>query len=152
MSKVAAGAVAASTPIVAAFASQGEALISLALGLVGVLLSRMVFVDRQNAKLGRRQSLRETIPLTLVAMLIAGVVIIDRNFGFSAATFTGLGIGWTAIVLLDVIGKRILDPSSIVIQEAPNLLKPVPEDMVETTERIEQKALASPDSRGTRND
>lgn len=104
------------------------------------MLARTVFVDRQNAALGRRQTFRETLPLTLAAMLIAGVVIVDRDFGFSAATFTGLGIGWTAIVLLDVIGKRILralDPSSTVAQDAPNLLKPTPPDMSDALDRID---------------
>lgn len=113
-------------------------MISLALGLLGVLLARTVFLDRQNQKLGRRQTWRETIPLTLVAMLIAGVVIIDRQLGFSAATFAGLGIGWTAILILDVIGKKILDPASTIASLAPNLIKPTPEDMVDAIERIDR--------------
>lgn len=100
----------ASVPVTAALGHPGDAVISLILGLLGVLLARTVFVDRENRKLGRRQRLRETLPLTLTAMLISGVVIWDNQMGFSTAAFTGIGVGWTAILLLDVIGRRIIDP------------------------------------------
>ena len=41
-------------------------------------------------------------------MLIAGVVIWDRKTGLSMSVFIGLGVGWTAILLLDVIGAWML--------------------------------------------
>lgn len=82
-------------------------LVSLGLGLWGVVLARWVFVNRENRRLPRKQPWRETLPLTLVAMLIAAVIIHDRELGLSAAVFVGLGVGWTAVLLLDLFGERI---------------------------------------------
>ena len=93
--------------IVAAFKGVPDGLVSLAVGLWGVALARWVFVNRENRRLPRHQSWRETLPLTLVAALVASVVIIDRDLGLSAAAFTGLGVGWTAVLLLDLFGERI---------------------------------------------
>lgn len=85
-----------------------DGLVSLGVGLWGVVLARWVFVNRENRRLPRRQPWQETLPLTLVAMLIASVVIIDQELGLSAAAFTGLGVGWVAVLLLDVFGERIM--------------------------------------------
>lgn len=85
-----------------------DGIVSLGVGLWGVVLARWVFVNRENRRLPRRQELRETLPLTLVAMLITGVVVHDQNFGLSAAAFTGLGVGWAAVLLLDILGERIV--------------------------------------------
>jgi hypothetical protein len=85
-----------------------EGLVSLTVGLVGVWLARWVFVNREERRLGKRQSWRETLPLTLLAMLVTGVTILERGFGLSASAFTGLGVGWVAVVILDVFGARVL--------------------------------------------
>lgn len=106
--KAAASAVVASAPVTAMTSGTSEALLSVALGLMGVVLARTVFVDRENRKLQRKQSFRETAPLTAVAMLIAGVWIWDQKLGLSMAVFTGLGVGWVAILLLDILGKRVI--------------------------------------------
>lgn len=82
-------------------------LVSLSVGLWGVVLARWVFVNRENRLLPRRQGWRETLPVTLAAMLITSVVVHDRNLGLSAAAFTGLGVGWSAVLLLDLFGERI---------------------------------------------
>ncbi len=84
-----------------------DGLVSLTVGLWGVALARWVFVNRENRRLPRKQPWHETLPLTLVASLVAAVVIIDRDLGLSAAAFTGLGVGWAAVLLLDVLGDRI---------------------------------------------
>lgn len=84
-----------------------DGLVSLAVGLWGVVLARWVFVNRENRRLPRKQSWRETLPLTLVGMTVAGVIISDRQLGLSAAAFTGLGVGWSAVLLLDLFGERI---------------------------------------------
>lgn len=84
-----------------------DGLVSLGVGLIGVVLARWVFVNRENRLLPRRQPWRETLPLTLVAMLVTGVLVYDREFGLSMAAFTGLGVGWAAVLLLDVLGDRI---------------------------------------------
>ena len=96
-----------SSQIVAAFQSIPDGLVSLGVGLWGVVLARWVFVNRENRRLPRKQVWHETLPLTLVAMLVASVVILDRNLGLSAAAFVGLGVGWVAVLLLDVLGDRI---------------------------------------------
>ena len=88
--------------------SPSEAVISLVLGLAGVSLARQVFLNREKRTTGRAQGWRETLPLTLCAMLITGVIIWDRQLGFSMAVFTGLAVGWTAILLLGVLGSAVL--------------------------------------------
>ncbi len=93
--------------IVALVSSVPDGLVSLGVGLWGVVLARWVFVNRENRRLPRKQPWRETLPLTLVAMLITAVVVRDRDLGLSAAAFTGLGVGWAAVLLLDVLGERI---------------------------------------------
>lgn len=98
----------ASVPAAAALWGDADRWIALGLGLSGVVLARTVFIDRQNSRLKRKQSLRETLPLTGAAMLAAGAIIWDRQPTLSNATFLGLGIGWTAVVLLNMIGDRVL--------------------------------------------
>lgn len=93
--------------IVAAFQGIPSGLVSIGVGLWGVVLARWVFVNRENRRLPRHQSWHETLPLTLVAMLITTVLVHDRQFGISVAAFTGLGVGWAAVLLLDVLGERI---------------------------------------------
>lgn len=93
--------------IVAAFKGVPDGLVSLAVGLWAVMLARWVFVNRENRRLPRRQPWHETLPLTLVAMLVTAVLVIDRELSLSAAAFTGLGVGWSAVLLLDLFGDRI---------------------------------------------
>lgn len=115
----AATAVVASAPVTALTSGGLDAVLSLILGLIGVLLARTVFVDKENRRLKRKQGWRETLPLTLVALLIAGVWIWDRQLGLSAAVFTGLGVGWVAILMLDIIGKRAIDAVRLLLGADP---------------------------------
>lgn len=96
-------------PVWAATGAMDRAVISVVVGLFGVFLARTVFVDRENRRLQRKQSWRETWPVTGVAMLIAGVWIWDAKPSLSMAAFTGLGVGWVAVLLLDILGKRVTD-------------------------------------------
>lgn len=107
--EVATAAVMLSSGAVAGLSSVPSGLVSMAVGLIAVWLSRWVFVSRENRQLGRPQRWNDTLPLTLVAMLLTGVVVYDRNLGLSAAAFTGLGVGWAAVLLLDVLGERVLN-------------------------------------------
>ena len=84
-------------------------MVSVCVGLLGVFLARTVFIDRENRRLQRRQTWRETLPVTGTAMLIAGVWIWDSRPSLSIAAFTGLGVGWVAVILLDILGKRVAD-------------------------------------------
>jgi hypothetical protein len=85
-----------------------DGLASVGIGLWGVVLARWVFVNRENRALARPQSWRDTLPLTLTAMLITGVLVHEGELSLSGAAFTGLGVGWAAVLLLDVLGERIL--------------------------------------------
>ncbi len=101
-------AVVASTPITWAVSGPNDGLISLGLGLLGVLLARIIFVNRENRALGRVQSWWETLPITGAALLIAGGIIWDQHLLYSKAIFTGLGVGWGALVALNAISKAIV--------------------------------------------
>jgi hypothetical protein len=102
-----AGAVMAASQVVALFSSVPDGLVSLGVGLWGVALARWVFVNRENRRMNIPQNWRETLPLTLVAMLVAGVIIHDQQVGLSLAAFIGLGVGWAAVLILDILGERI---------------------------------------------
>ncbi len=106
--RAAEGAVFSAASATAALDSIPNALVALAIGLLGVALARWVFVNREARRLSRRESWRETLPLTLVAMLVAAVVIHDRQLGFSGSAFVGLGVGWAAVLLLDILGERVM--------------------------------------------
>ena len=94
--------------VVALIKDVPQGMVSLAVGLIGVALSRWVFVNREVRRTSQRQPWKETLPLTLVAMLVTGVLITDRQLSVSASAFLGLGVGWVAVLLLDVFGDRIL--------------------------------------------
>lgn len=82
-------------------------LVSIGVGLWGVALARWVFVNKENRRLPRRQGWSETLPVTLVGMTIAAAIIHEGRLGVSSAAFTGLGVGWSAVLLLDLFGERI---------------------------------------------
>lgn len=88
--------------------SAPDGIVSLAVGLLGVSLARWVFVNREVRRVGRKETISETLPLTLTAMLITAVIVYDRKLGLSSAAFTGLGVGWGAVLILDIIGERVL--------------------------------------------
>lgn len=104
-------AVVASSALPWIFNGPSDGLISLGLGLLGVLLARTIFVNRENRALGRRQPWRETLPITLAACLIAGGMIWDGHLLYSKAIFTGIAVGWTTIVVIDKI-SRFVNPGA----------------------------------------
>jgi hypothetical protein len=81
--------------------------ISILLGVLGVILARLVYVDAENKKLGRRQTVRETMPLTMVALLIAGPFIWKHRDAITVTPLLGLGIGWSALLLLKLAGTAV---------------------------------------------
>jgi F0F1-type ATP synthase assembly protein I len=101
-----AGAVLATAPVTLSLSDLPTTAVSLAVGLVGVWLARIVFVDRENRRLQRRQTWRQTAPVTGIAMLIVAAIVNDRHIGLSASAFLGLGVGWTTVLLLDIVGER----------------------------------------------
>jgi biotin transporter BioY len=112
-------AVAASAPISLATAGVHQTIVSLGVGLIGVWLARIVFVNRENRRLEKRSPLRETLPVTLAACLIAGAVIYDQHLGISASVFIGLATGWTTVVILELFGDRFVNSIRIFFGMAP---------------------------------
>lgn len=111
-----------------------QAALSLGIGMVGVALARTIFVVRENQRLKRVQPFRETLPLTLAAMLITGVIIWDRQLGISMAAFTGLGVGWVAVLLLDILGNRMIEVVRVLMGVKPE----VPNDMTDTLRKLDE--------------
>lgn len=112
-------AVAGVSGVLALVQSIPTGMVSLVVGMLGVALARWVFVNRQYRETSRTQRWNETVPLTLVAMLVAGVLIYDRRFGVSTSAFVGLGVGWTAVLLLDVLGDWILSKMKVLMSAGP---------------------------------
>lgn len=94
--------------LVALLQSVPDGLVSLAVGLLGVALARWIFVNREVRRTSQPQAWTEQLPLTLMAMLVTGVLIWDRQLGLSSSAFLGLGVGWVAVLLLDIFGDRVL--------------------------------------------
>ena len=113
------GAVVLSSQAVGLASSIPDGLISLAIGLLGVVLARWVFVNREQRRLGRKESWSETLPITLVGALVAGVIIWDRDLGFSSAAFVGLGVGWATVLILEVAGARISQAMQTLLGHEP---------------------------------
>ncbi len=111
--------VAASSGVIAATEGVPEAMISLSVGLLGVTLARWVFVNREHRSLPKPQRWNETLPLTLVAMLITGALIWDKNYSISMSAFIGLGVGWSAVVLLDVLGDWVIVRAKSIFSAGP---------------------------------
>lgn len=128
--------VAASAPVTAATAGLEQAMLSLGIGMVGVVLARTIFVVRENARLKRVQPHSETLPLTLAAMLIAGGIIWDRQLGISMAAFTGLGVGWVAVLLLDILGQRVIEVLRVILGVKADSAPPA--DMTDQLRKIDE--------------
>ena len=99
-------AVIAAAPVVGA--DTVHTLVSVAVGLVGVVLARAVFLTRQKRQTGHGEPWRDTLPMTLAAMLLTCVLIFDRHLDVSSAAVIGLGLGTVAVVMLDILGERAL--------------------------------------------
>lgn len=109
MNTQAVASAAALPAILATLGINAPELVNLGAGLVSVWVARLVFIDRENRRLQRRQAWRETVPVTLVAMLIAGAFIRQNDLSMASAIYTGLGVGWVAVVLLDLLGQKVTD-------------------------------------------
>lgn len=116
-------AVIATTPVPWIIGGSTEGLTSLALGLTAVFLARIVFVNKENRALGHKQPWRETLPITLLACLIAGGMIVDGHLLYSKAIGVGVGVGWTTIATINLISK-VVNPGA----SAPPPPDPPPTD------------------------
>lgn len=111
-------AVIASTPVPWIIGGSVEGFVSLALGLVAVFLARTVFINRENRALGYKQPLAETLPITLLACLIAGGMIVDGHLLYSKAIGIGVAVGWTTIATINLISK-VVNPGGGGAPETP---------------------------------
>lgn len=80
--------------------------ITMLFGIVAVVLARMVFIDDENKKLGRKQTLRETLPLTGVALVFAAPLMWQNRMSIVLPVFIGAGVGYSTILFLK-IGVRV---------------------------------------------
>lgn len=104
-------ALAAVTPVavIVPARSPTDALIAVVIGCIGVALARAVFVSRTKRETGQNADWRETLPLTLAGMLSTGAIVWDQAMSISSAAILGLGTGWVAVLMLDLVGGRALD-------------------------------------------
>lgn len=105
---VANSTVMATSGLVGLFQSIPAGLVSLTVGILGVALARWIFVNREVRRTNQPQRWYETLPMTLMAMLVTGVLVIDRKLSLSTSAFLGLGVGWVAVLLLDIFGDKVL--------------------------------------------
>lgn len=73
-----------------------------------VMLTRAIYISRENRRSGVTISWRESAAITGIAMLLAGVVIWENRFSAQTSLVVSMGIGWTIIPLFDVFGDRVL--------------------------------------------
>jgi hypothetical protein len=114
---------------------------------MAVFTARVVFQDREAERTHQRQSWRKTLPITMAAMLIEIAFVVQQNLNLPSAIFTGLGVGWVTVLLLDLFGERIIDIVKAAIgtkQQAFMPLPPttslgdLPQDMKDDLSRIDQ--------------
>lgn len=152
-------AVVASAPITIWTSDTTQAIASVLLGLLGVAIARKVFIDRENRRLRKAQPWHSTLPLTLAAMLITGVLVWDNKLGLSSSVFTGLGVGWTVILILDLIGDRAMNviraalgmpplPPQGTFPDAARARAVLPPEHVELLDRLDSVPATKPDRAG----
>lgn len=105
-----------------------EPFVSLGLALLGVALARVAFTTRQQ-RLGERISILEEVVIAGMAMLVVGPVVWEHQLGITTSALLGLGAGWSAILLFDAIGSRVIQ---IITSILPNVtLPPTPTPSIE---------------------
>jgi hypothetical protein len=100
-----------SIPVAGAAQAAGldyELTLALVFGVIAVVLARIIWIDRDNRATGRRATVRDTLPLTLVATIVYVALAVDWNLNFQKGVSVGLGVGWTAPLLADIMGDKIL--------------------------------------------
>ena len=101
-------------------------IITLALGMIGVIVARMVYIDQENKRLGRKQTIGETLPLTIVALLIAMPFVWKHREEITIAPLIGLGVGYSALLLLKLIGRATIVAARTMAQEVALSLSDTP--------------------------
>jgi len=96
-----------------------EPFVSLGLALVGVALARVAFTTRQQ-RLGERISILEEVVIAGMAMLVVGPVVWEHQLGITTSAMLGLGAGWSAILLFDAIGSRVIQIIMSILPTPPS--------------------------------
>lgn len=124
------------------------ALLAVALALIGVYLARLVTIDAENKRLGRRQSLSETGPMTWIGILMVCPLVWHFEIAVPWAAFLGLGVGYSVRMLLKIVGAGVVSGARGMmrgmasnLEVLPKLQAPPPDDpeglrMLEILDRI----------------
>lgn len=117
-----------------------------ALALVGILLSRLVTIDAENRRLGRRQTWRETGPLTWIAVLIVCPLIWHYKVAVPWAALIGLGVGYSVRIILRILGdasanaaRAVAERTVDALRNAPAPQPGLPPDMEDLLDQIDRK-------------
>ena len=89
-------------------------------------VARMVYIDQENKRLGRKQTIGETLPLTIVALLIAMPFVWKHREEITIAPLIGLGVGYSALLLLKLIGRATIVAARTMAQEVALSLSDTP--------------------------
>lgn len=98
-------------------------LFAMLIGLAGVWLARLVTIGDENKKLGRKQTLRETGPLTWIGVLIVCPVIWHWDIAVPWASFMGLGVGYSVRVVLKIFGGGAVSAARALARRAADALE-----------------------------
>jgi hypothetical protein len=121
-------------------------IIAVCLALVGVYLARLVTIDAENKRLGRRQTFRETGPLTWIAVLVVCPLIWHYRVAVPWAALIGLGVGYTVRIILRLLGSTAVGFSQAMAERiialknaAPPPPMDIPPDMQDLLDQMDRK-------------
>lgn len=92
--------------------------LAVALALAGIYLARLVTIDQEDKRLGRKQTYRETGPLTWIAVLIVCPLIWQLKIAPQYASVIGLGVGYSVRVVLKIIGGATTAAARAIARQA----------------------------------
>ena len=116
-------------------------LLAVLLGFAGVWLARLVTIDTEDKRLGRRQTRRETVPLTLIGALIVCPLIWQFNLAVPWASMIGLGVGYSVKLVLKIFGGGAVSAARAIARRAADELI---DDQEEDRKRLEAPRVSAP--------
>jgi hypothetical protein len=97
-------------------------LLAVVLALAGIYLARLVTIDQEDKRLGRKQTYRETGPLTWIAVLIVCPMIWQFDIAPQYASVIGLGVGYSVRLVLKIIGGATTSAARALARQAVDAL------------------------------
>lgn len=127
-------------------------LLSALFALIGALLARKVTIRNQNKKLGRRQTVDETWPLTMIAILIVCPIIWHFQVAIPWAALSGLGVGYVVETILTILGRGAITAARAAVREAAAAMDenetPHPDTKTGVAEALHQTYPVAPELPG----